>query len=271
MWEGVTGKRRKNGIYGLAVGTVVSSILLYLSFYISFLYLLIPVILLVVFHYTKAWRFSDRAFYGLIAILIAFFLAMAGISDSISSAPHQATASLTISSVTYDIHYSYTNTQGGYVFNFTLPSLNFTNNIALKLVDLFDPTNTLLSKNATLSLYGSNYTYAWSTGQLSQHAYVVNVTLFLKNDTSKPHYVEFLGPILISTANLVILLSESLILSYLAVTYLFFLAFAFFARAISMSRKRKEKDGDQNPPPPEVQPPKESGSPRRGWFGRRNS
>ena len=62
MWGGLSGKRRKYGLYGMVIGIVVSSILLYLSFYISFLYLLIPVLLVVIFHYTKAWRFSDRAF-----------------------------------------------------------------------------------------------------------------------------------------------------------------------------------------------------------------
>ncbi|MCL6002097.1 MAG: hypothetical protein M0Z77_05940 [Thermoplasmatales archaeon] len=271
MWEGLTGKRRKNGLYGMLIGIVVSAILLYLSFYISFLYLLIPILLLVIFHYTKAWRFSDRAFYGFIAIVVAFFLAMGGISNSLTSAPHETTAALTISSTTYDIHFGYYNSSGNYIFNFTLPTKNITNSAKIDLIDLF--TNTTLSTtNITFATTGTNYTYSLNAGQLSSHAYVVYMTLHvLKNNTTVNQIVEFLGPVLIPTINVVFLLAESLILSYLLITFLFFLAFAFFARALSMSRQRKKKEGDQNPPIPTDQPVQDTGQQRTGWFGRRNS
>ena len=271
MWEGLTGKRRKNGLYGMAIGIVVSAILLYLSFYITFLYLLIPVLLLVIFHYTKAWRFSDRAFYGLIAIVVAFFIAMVGISDSFTGAPHQTTASLTVSSATYDIHFGYYNDSGNYVFNFSLPSTNISNESRLKLVDLFTGA-TILSNNITLANSGTNYTYVWNTGQLSHHAYVVNMTLFMKNNSTKPYYIEFLGPVLLSSVSVILSLSESLILSYLLITFLFYLAFAFFARALSMSRKRKDKNAGQNPPPPTPvdQQVIDGNQQKTGWFRRRN-
>lgn len=267
MWGGLTGKRRKYGLYGMIIGIVVSSILLYLSFYISFLYLLIPVILLVIFHYTKAWRFSDRAFYGFIAIVISFFLAMGGISSSLTGAPHQTTATFTESSVTYDVHYAYSNNSGNYVFNFSLPSHNVSSNVEFALRDLF--TNvTITSTNGTFTSSGPNYTYSWNTGQLSQHAYVVLMTLHVKdNNTTVSQPLEFLGPVLISGATVILLLSESLILSYLLITFLFFLAFAFFARAISMSRQRRNK-GDQNPPVQTTQQVQENSNPNTGWFRR---
>ncbi|MEM0136756.1 MAG: hypothetical protein QXU18_16265, partial [Thermoplasmatales archaeon] len=232
MWEGLLGKRRKNGLYGMIIGIIVSSILLYLSFYISFLYLLIPILLLVIFHYTKSWRFSDRAFYGFIVIIVAFFLAMGGISSSLTGAPHQSTAVLTESSVSYDVHYAYYNNSGNYVFNFSLPSKNVSSNVEFALRDLF--TNvTIASTNGTFTSQGSNYSYSWNVGQLSQRAYIVFMTLhFIRNNTTVAQPVEFLGPILISGFSVIMFLSESLILDYLLITFLFFLAFAFFARAI---------------------------------------
>ncbi len=271
MWEGLTGKRRRNGIYGLIIGVAVSSILLYLSFYISFLYLLIPILLLVIFHYTKLWRFSDRAFYGFFAILIAFFIAMGGISTSITGAPSHSTAVLSVSNSTSDINYSFYNNAGNYTFNFSLPTAHVLNNTTFKLVDLFTGV-TLLSRNVTLTTSGSNYSYSWSTGKLSPHAYIVNMTLnVVKNNTSKKEYAEFLGPVLISSLSVILLLSESLIISYLLITVLFYLAFAFFARALSMSRKKKPKGGDQNPPMPLEQPILEQPvQKQRGWFRRRN-
>lgn len=271
MWEGLTGKRRRYGIYGLIIGVAVSSMLLYLSFYISFLYLLIPVLLLVIFHYTKLWRFSDRAFYGFFAILIAFFIAMGGISTSITGAPNHSTAVLSVSNTTSDIHYNYYNDAGNYTFNFSLPAAHILSNTTIKLVDLFTGV-TLLSRNATLVTSGSNYSYSWSTGKLLNHAYIVNMTLnVLKNNTSKKEYVEFLGPVLISSLSVILLLSESLIISYLLITVLFYLAFAFFARAMSTSRRKKPKGGDRNPPVSVEQPVLEQPTQeKRGWFRRRN-
>ena len=265
MWGGLSGKRRKYGLYGMVIGIVVSSILLYLSFYIPFLYLLIPVLLVVIFHYTKAWRFSDRAFYGFIVIVISFFLAMGGISSSLTGAPHQTTATFTESYVTYDVHYAYSNNSGNYVFNFSLPSHNVSSNVEFVLRDLF--TNvTVTSANGTFTSSGSNYTYSWNAGQLSQHAYVVLITLHVRgNNTTVSKSLEFLGPIMISGAMVVLLLSESLILYYLLITFLFFLAFAFFARAISMSRQRRNK-GDQNPPVPSTEQVQENSNTNTGWF-----
>lgn len=272
MWEGLTGKRRRNGLFGMAIGTVVSAILLYLSFYITFLYLLIPVLLLVIFHYTKLWRFSDRTFYGFIAIVVAFFIAMAGISDSFTGAPHETTAPLKAYSTTYDIHYGYYNESGNYLFNFSLPSANISTNGKLRLVDLFTGS-TILSQNITFGSSASNYTYSWNAGQLSNHAYVVNMTLFLKNNSTKPFYAEFLGPVLISSTSVILYLSESLILSYLLITFLFYLAFAFFARALSTSRKRRDKNAGQTPPPSSGtdQQALDGSQQNSGWLGQRKN
>ncbi len=273
MWEGLTGKRRKNGLYGLLIGITVSSILLYLSFYVSFIYLLIPVLLLVIFHYTKAWRFSDRAFYGFIAIVIAFFIAMAGISTSITGAPDHSTAAIKMSSVTYDVNFGYYNNNGNYTFNFTVPAKNVTDTAKLQLIDLFTNT-TLTTTNVTFNTIGANYSYSWNAGQLSSHAYVIYMTLhFIKNNTTVNQGVEFLGPVLIPAVSVVFLLAKSLIIYYLLITVLFFLAFAFFARALSTSRQRKSKGGDQNPPNPPTpidQPIIDGGHQKTGWFRRRN-
>lgn len=247
MWEGLTGKRRKRGLLGMVIGIVVASILLYLSFYVSFLYLLIPVILLVILHYTKAWRFTDRAFYGFIAIVVAFFVAMGGISSSIASAPNESTAAISVGSATYDVNFSYFNDSGGYLFNFSLPIQNVTSNAEVALIDLFT-NQTVLSTSVTFDSIGTNYSYSWDAGHLSPKAYVVLLTFqVVSNNTTKPQRVEFLGPVLLPFTSLIFLLSGTLIVSYLLITFLFFIAFAFFARAISMSRKRRQGAGQQPP------------------------
>ena len=272
MWEGLTGKRRKNGLFGMIIGIVVSSILLYLSFSVSsFLYLLIPILLLVIFHYTKTWRFSDRAVYGFIAIILAFFIAMGGISTSIEGAPHQSTATLTELSVPYYIHFGYYNNSGSYIFNFSLPAKNISNTAQIGLIDLFT-NETILSTNATFTNSANNYSYSWNAGQLSSRAYVVLLTLhFMENNTTVNQEVEFLGPVLISGLSVTFYLVERLIATYLLITFLFFLAFAFFARALSMSRQRRNTDGNQNPPKPTEQPVMESDQRKTGWFGRRKN
>ncbi|MEM0128083.1 MAG: hypothetical protein QXO03_03230 [Thermoplasmatales archaeon] len=253
MWDGLKGNRRRNGIYGTLIGIVVGSILLYLSFYISFLYLLIPVIILVIFHYTKLWRFSDRTFYGFITIVVAFFIAIAGISTSITGAPHESTLVVSQSTTNYDVHFSYQNVNGNYIFNFTLPLKNVTNSSSVALLDLFT-NKTILTNNATLSTNESSHYYSWNVGQLSPRAYVVVIKFnVLQNNTSLGKQAEFLGPVLVSSAAVILFLSESLILTYLLVTFLFFLAFAFFARAITTSRQRKEMAGGRRPPSSEIE------------------
>ncbi|MEM0073206.1 MAG: hypothetical protein QW078_02130 [Thermoplasmatales archaeon] len=253
MWDGLKGSRRRNGIYGMLIGIIVGSILLYLSFYISFLYLLIPIIILVIFHYTKLWRFSDRTFYGFITIVVAFFIAVAGISTSITGAPHQSTFVVSQSSSTYDVHFSYEKVNGDYIFNFSLPLKNVSNSSSLALLDLFT-NKTILTRNTTLSTNSSSHYYSWNVGQLTPRAYVVVIKFnILQNNTSLGKQAEFLGPVLVSAGTVILFLSESLILTYLIVTFLFFLAFAFFARAITTSRQRKGKQDGGSPPPPESQ------------------
>jgi hypothetical protein len=249
MWEGLTGKRRRNGIFGMLISIVIGSILLYLSFYISFLYLLIPVLLIVVFHYTKSWRFSDRTFYGFLAIIIAFFIAMGGISTSLTGAPHESTAAVTVASGTYDVNFSYYNNSGNYLFNFSLPVKNVTNGAQITLNDLFT-NKTVLSKNITLGNSSTNYSYSWNAGHLSPKAYVVFLTFHVKhNNSTVSQGVPFLGPVLLPSITVIFLLAESLIGSYLLITFLFFLAFAFFARAITTSRQKRAKKDEQMKPP----------------------
>jgi|YelNatPaOPRAMG01_1025707.scaffolds.fasta_scaffold05258_5 hypothetical protein len=245
MWGGLTGKRRKNGLFGMLISIVIGSILLYLSFYISFLYLLIPVLLIVVFHYTKLWRFSDRTFYGFLAIIIAFFIAMGGISTSLTGAPHESTAAVTVASSTYDVHFSYYNNSGNYLFNFSLPANNVMNEGQIALNDLFT-NKTIISTNITLNASGTNYSYSWNAGHLSPEAYVVFLTFHVKhNNSTVSQGVPFLGPVLIPSITVIFLLAESLIGSYLLITFLFFLAFAFFARAITNSRQKRAKKDEQ--------------------------
>ncbi|MGC8644724.1 MAG: hypothetical protein ACP5UO_00480 [Thermoplasmata archaeon] len=252
MWEGLKGNRRRNGIYGTLIGIVVGSILLYLSFYITFLYLLIPIIILVIFHYTKLWRFSDRAFYGFITILIAFFIAIAGISSSITGAPHESTLVVSQASSNYDVHFSYAKVNGSYLFNFSLPLENVTNNSKVALVDLFT-NKTVMAQNITLLANDTSHFYSWDAGPLVPRAYVVVLTFgLLQGNKTVVKQAEFLGPVLVSLAAVILSLSASLILTYLLVTFLFFLAFAFFARAITTSRQRREKQQGGAPPSGEV-------------------
>lgn len=273
MWEGLTGKRRKNGLYGMTIGIVVSAILLYLSFYIQFLFLLIPVLLVVIFHYTKAWRFSDRAFYGFFAILVAFFIAMGGISSSFTDAPHHSTSVVKIGSVTYDIKYYYSVSNGSYIFNFSMPIYNATNATELSLINL--NSQTVVKENGTFTRSNGNYSLTWNVGQLPPSIYVVNMTVHVLNNSKLTNtFLEFSGPVLLSSTSIFFLLVSNVdyVTSYLAITFLFFLAFAFFARAISTSRQRKSRDGGQNPPNPAApleQPIIDTGQQKKGWFGRR--
>jgi hypothetical protein len=252
MWEGLKGNRRRNGIYGTLIGVVVGSILLYLSFYISFLYLLIPIVILIIFHYTKLWRFSDRAFYGFITIIVAFFIAMAGISSSITSAPHESTLVVSQASSNYDVHFSYARVDGSYLFNFSLPLKNVTNNSRVSLLDLFT-NKTVATSNITLLTNSTSHYYSWDAGPLLPRAYVVVLTFnILQGNQTVAKQAEFLGPVLVSMGTVILALSSSLILTYLLVTFLFFLAFAFFARAITTSRQRREKQGGGLQPPGET-------------------
>lgn len=272
MWEGLTGKRRRYGLFGMTIGAVISAILIYLSFYIQLLYLLVPVILVVVFHYTKLWRFSDRAFYGLIAILLGFFIAMGGISANISgesSGSHEAVVALSVANVTYDINFSYQNVSGSYVFDFSMPIQNATDQANVVLLN--EKGDTVLSDNVTFLSSNGNYSLSLNAGPLAPSLYVVNLTTHFTNGGGIVNKTaQFAGPVLISTTSIFLLFvgSPSYIEYLLLVPFLFYLAFAFFARAISSSQKRR-RGGDQNPPIPSDQPVIESGQQKTGWFGRR--
>ncbi len=250
MWGALTGKRRKSGIYGLVIGTIVSSILLYLSFYVVFLYLIIPIVLLLIFHYTKLWRFSDRAFYGLLAIVIAFFLAIGGLSSSVVNSPHQAVDVLSIASVSTDIHFSYSNNSNGiYFFNLTIPSEHVSNNASVSLIDLFT-NKTVSTRNVTMVHSGGNYSNSLSLGNLQKKAYVVLYTFHAyQNNSSATVKAEFLGPVLVPISSVIGYLAGSLIKSYFLITYAFFLAFGFFARAIATSRRRAATGKAEQKPP----------------------
>lgn len=245
MWEGLKGNRRKNGIFGTLIAIVISSILLYLSFYISFLYLVIPIVILVIFHYTKLWRFSDRAFYGFIAVVIAFLIAMTGISYNIVESPHHSYAAQIVSNTTYDVHFNYTENGGNYYLNFEVPSYKVLPSANISVLDLFT-NKTVSSYNASMVKSGENYTYSQNLSKLANRVYVVLFTFRTigNNSTSNvtlSHSVEFLGPVLLPFYSITILFSERLFVSYLAITFLFYLAFAFFARAITTSRQRRSK------------------------------
>jgi|GEM_PF-1014174 hypothetical protein len=245
MWEGLKGSRRKNGVMGTAISVVVAAILLYLSFYIAFLYLIIPIVILIIFHYTKLWRFTDRSFYGFIAIVLAFIIAMGGISSNIESSPHQSTSVQTISNTTYDIHFSYSQVAGYYSVSLTMPSVNVSPAAKISLLDLFT-NQTLVTYPASLVREGNNFTVSQNISRLSERAYVVlfNFSTFKNNSTSSaivPHSVEFLGPVLLPLTTVTLLFSERLFVSYFIITFLFYLAFAFFARAITVSRQRRSK------------------------------
>lgn len=247
MWGGLTGNRRKNGIYGLLIGVIVGSILLYLSFYISFLYLLIPIVLVVVFHFTKAWRFTDRSFYGLIVIVVAFLVATGGISSSIVNSSHHSVATASVGSTTTNINFAYFDNKGSYSITLSLPSNNLSNKASISLLNLFT-NKTISTTNVTMLNSGSNYTLSFNLGNLSKLAYVILLSLSVTN-TNKTKNVEFLGPILVPFTAIMQYLIESLVLSYLLITYLFFLAFAFFARAVTTSRRKGPQNIDEQKPP----------------------
>ncbi len=247
MWEGLKGNRLKNGTRSLVIGIIVSSILLFGSFYIYFLYLLIPVVLVIIFHYTKSWRYTDRSFYGLIAIVIAFFIAVSGISYTIANSPSHSEVIYHIGSYSYDIHFNYSNVNNNYSFFISMPANNISSNANITLLNLFTGS-TFIKYNLTMIRNGSNFNIFKNLGHLAGNAYVINFTFFsIANNSSQMHFVQFLGPILVPLYEVVFAFAKSLLITYLVITYIFFLVFAYLARMIGNTRKRNTK-GKGTPP-----------------------
>jgi len=246
MWEGLTGKRLKSGTKGLLIGVIISSILLFGSFYIYFLYLLIPVILVIIFHYTKTWRYTDRSFYGFLAIMIAFFIAVSGISYTLTNAPSHSDVIYQINGLSYDIRFNYTNINNDYLVYFSIPANNISSNANISLISLF--TGDIFS-NYTVEMIknGSTYYASENLGHLSNNAYVLNFTFFtvnISNNTYIKHSVEFLGPVLVPIYVIILEFGKSLLITYFIITYIFFLIFAYFARMIGNARKRIPKKNE---------------------------
>lgn len=240
MWKGFTGMRRRNGIMATALSVVIASVLLYLSFYISFLYLLIPVVILVIFHFAKSWRFTDRAFYGFVAIIVSFLIAMGGISYNISQSANHSVEPITVSNTTYDVSFNYTESAGIYYASFSLPSTGVAPAASLQLLDLFT-NDTLGQYNVTMTKSDGNFTLSQNLGSLGGKIYVLLLTFnTYDNSSSKtsPNTVEFLGPILVPFFSIYVQFAYREFLSYFAITFLFFMAFVFLARTMSMSRQR---------------------------------
>lgn len=254
MWEGLKGIRLKNGALGLFLGVIMSSILLFASFYIYFLYLLIPVLLVIVFHYSKSWRFSDRAFYGFVVIVISFFIAVSGISYTLVGEPPHSEVIYQLNGTSYDIHFNYAKLENDYIIYFSIPANNISQSINVTLINLFTGGS---FANYSLSMVknGSVYYVSKDIGPLSAEAYVLNFTFFSKlNNTSVAHSVEFLGPVLVPVYVIILEFGKSLLITYLIITYIFFLIFAYFARTIANAKKRSprnkeisiEKKDDEN-------------------------
>ncbi|MGC8546443.1 MAG: hypothetical protein ACP5MU_02150 [Thermoplasmata archaeon] len=246
MWKGLTGNRLKNGTKGLLIGVIVSSILLFGSFYIYFLYLLIPVILVIIFHYTKTWRYTDRSFYGFLTIVIAFFIAVSGISYTLINAPSHSDVIYQIDSLSYDIHFNYTNINNDYLVYFSIPANNISSNANISLISLF--TGGIFSNYTVTMIKNGSYYYASENlGHLSNNAYVLNFTFYTTNistNISIKHSVEFLGPVLVPLYVIILEFGKTLLITYLIITYIFFLIFAYFARMISNARKRAPKNNE---------------------------
>ncbi len=244
MWKGLSGTRLKNGSKGLIIGIIVSSILLFSSFYIYFLYLLIPIILVVIFHYSKSWRYTDRSFYGFIAIIIAFFIAVSAISYEIGNSPAHSEIIYQINGGSYDINFNYTNVNNNYTVHISMPANNISSNANLSVDSLFG--GILSNYTMTMTRNGSYYYASENLGHLSNNAYVFNFTFFVtyaSNNTTKGHFVEFLGPILVPLYVVVLQFAKSLLITYFVITYIFFLIFAYFARMIGNARKRSPRNG----------------------------
>lgn len=242
MWEGLKGPRLRNGALGLFLGVIISSILLFASFYIYFLYLLIPVILVIVFHYSKSWRYSDRAFYGFLVIIISFFIAVSGISYTLIGEPSHSEIIYQLNGASYDIHFNYTKLQEDYIIYFSIPANNISQNISVKLIDLFTG-GTFANYSLSMVKYGSLYYLSKDIGSLSNKAYVLNFTFFTTfNNTTAAHSVEFLGPVLVPVYIIILEFGKSLLITYLIITYIFFLIFAYFARTITNARKRAQRN-----------------------------
>jgi hypothetical protein len=252
MWEGVKGNRLRYGIRASFLGIPVVALLFFLTFYIYFFYLIVPIALFIIFHYSKSWRFTDRAFYGIIVILISFVIAGAGISSTIMNAPHHDATNYVTAQGTYNLYFNYTDTQGNYTINFIIPSANISNQLNISLKDLF--TNKTIS-NYSLSMVktGSNYSIAKNLGELSPIGYVVYFTFFTLNNTSMiPHTYGFVGPVLAPFTTILYYFLAGTMVGYVLITFAFFMILVYLARMMgTRNRGGRQQKGQSDVTPPD--------------------
>ena len=247
MWEGIKGKRLENGAKALLFGIIVTSFLLYLSFYVYYIYILIPIILVVIFHYSGSWRVSDRAFYGFIAIFIAFLISVAAISFNLEGTPHNSATTIRNSLGTYSVYFNYTK-EGNLVEMFIKLNTTEVYNATARLYDLINARNIEII-NLIFNKVGGNSTASFGLTNLSGSIYIIflNFTFHSANSTVSTQ-LGLLGPILVSALGLWIYLVKDLALSYLIVTYGFFIIFVALIRFMNKSRERNmgKKMEDEN-------------------------
>ncbi len=237
MWEGIKGNRLQNGAKGLLFGIIVTSFLLYLSFYLYYIYILIPIILVVIFHYSGSWRVSDRAFYGFIAIFIAFLISVAAISFNLEGTPHNSITTIKNSLGTYSVYFNYTK-EGNLIEMFIKLNTTEVYNATARLYDLINARNIEIV-NLVFNKVGENSTTSLSLNNLSGSIYIIflNLTFHSSNSTVSTK-LGLLGPILVSPVGLWLYLVKDLAISYLLVTYGFFIIFVALIRFMNKSRER---------------------------------
>ncbi len=237
MWQGLQDKRLKNGLTGAVFGILVTSFLLYFSFYLYYIYILIPIILVVIFHYSGSWRVSDRAFYGFIAIFIAFLISSAVISINLENTPHSSITTIKNSLGSFALDFNYSKLNQNIKLFFSLNSTAVKNATA----EIYDLINARVIENTTLifSKSGSISTSVLNLTDMPSTIIAIYLNIsFATNNGSISSNVGILGPVLVSFSGLWLYLIKDLAIGYLLVTYGFFLIFALLVRFMNRTRER---------------------------------